>query len=109
MLQLQNIIDNLKKAKEKYSYNNIGIGIAGSYANGTACEGSDIDVVVNGDSTQIDVAEYIKNLFDIQVDVLWMDLLKKEDVELDNFLLSIGMEKNEDSVYKRVLREVIWI
>ena len=32
----------------------------------------------------MDVAEYIKNLFNIPVDILWLELLKEDDEELES-------------------------
>ena len=107
MITLEKIKEQLEPLYIKYD--NIKIGIAGSYANGTQHENSDIDIVLEGDSTRQDIAEYIKSLFDIEVDVLWLDLMLEEDKEMDKFLLSIGLDKNEESIYKTVMREVIWI
>lgn len=49
------------------------MGIADSYVNGTQKLSSDIDVVIAGDSMRVDIMEYIKSLFDITVDMLWLD------------------------------------
>ncbi len=57
---------------------------AGSGANNSATANSDIDVVIDGDSMRMDVAEYIKNLFNIPVDILWLELLKEDDEELES-------------------------
>ncbi len=70
---------------------------------------SDIDVVMEGDSMRVDIIEYIKSLFDITVDVLWVDLMKKEDDELDRFAVANGLPINKYSAYKTVMQEVRWI
>lgn len=101
------ILNLLKSVYNKYD--GVRIGLAGSYANNSATADSDIDVVIDGDSMRMDVAEYIKNLFNIPVDILWLELLKKDDEELDEFALSIGVPKNEYSVYKTIAREVEWV
>ena len=82
-MKLNDIIAILKQVYNKYD--NIRLGIAGSYVNGTQKLSSDIDVVIEGDSMRVDIMEYIKSLFDITVDVLWIELMKKEDDELDRF------------------------
>ncbi len=51
----------------------------------------------------------IKSLFDITVDVLWVDLMKKEDDELDRFAVANGLPINKYSAYKTVMQEVRWI
>lgn len=107
MLNHSEITNKLRNVYNKYD--NIKLGLAGSYANDTATPNSDIDVVIDGDSMRIDIAEYIKGLFSIPVDVLWLDLLKEDDEELDKFAVSIGIPKNEYSVYKTIVKEVEWI
>ena len=104
-MTLQNIISTLKTVYNKYP--NIKLGIAGSYARGEQHKNSNIDVVIIGDSTRMDIMEYIKGLFKTDVDVLWLDLLEQEDKELDSFALQNGMNINPYSVYKNVLRDVI--
>lgn len=106
-MNLNTIIEILKTVYNKYD--NIKLGIAGSYANGTQHEGSDIDIVIDGDSMRVDIMEYIKSLFKIPVDVLWVDLMKKEDDELDKFALENDLPINPYSVYKTVMQEVRWI
>lgn len=106
-MKMNEIIAILKQVYNKYD--NIKLGIAGSYANDTQQASSDIDVVIEGDSMRIDIMEYIKSLFDISVDVLWVDLMKKEDDELDRFAIENGLPINKYSVYKTVMQEVRWI
>ncbi len=106
-MKLDDIIKALRQVYTKYD--NIRLGIAGSYANGTQNLSSDIDIVIDGDSMQVDIMEYIKSLFKITVDVLWLDLMKKEDEELDKFAVENGLPINEYSAYKTVMQEVKWI
>lgn len=106
-MKINDIISVLKQVYNKYD--NIKLGIAGSYANGTEKSSSDIDVVIDGDSMRVDIMEYIKGLFDSTVDVLWVDLMKQEDEELDRFAVENGLPVNKYSAYKTVMREVRWI
>lgn len=107
MLVMHDIIKELTKVYDKYD--NVKIGIAGSYANNTATEDSDLDIVLDGDSMRMDIALHIKKLFVITVDVLWVDLMKEEDEELDALALKYGLPINQSSVYKTVMNEVIWV
>lgn len=107
MLSLETIKNTLKPLYNQYD--NIRIGIAGSYANHMETEASDLDIVIDGDSTRLDIMEQIKNLFNIQVDVLWVSLMQQEDEELDAFAREHKLPVNEYSVYKTVMHEVIWI
>lgn len=106
-MKLNDIISKLRTAYTKYD--NIRLGIAGSYANGTQQDNSDIDIVIDGDSMRVEIMEYIKGLFDVAVDILWVDLMKKEDDDLDQFALANDLPVNQYSVYKTVMREVKWI
>lgn len=106
-MQLNDIIGILKQVYSKYD--NIKLGIAGSYANNTQNTSSDIDVVIEGDSMRVDIVDYIKSLFDITVDVLWVDLMKKEDEALDRFAKENRLPINKYSAYKTIMQEVRWI
>ena len=106
-MKLNDIISILQTAYEKYD--NIKLGVAGSYVNGTQREDSDIDIVIDGDSTRTDIMYYIKSLFDMAVDILWVDLMRKEDEELDRFALDNDLPINQFSVYKTVMQEVRWV
>lgn len=110
MIKLIHHVEILNRLKSVYSkYDGVRVGLAGSYANNAATENSDIDVVIDGDSMRMDIAEYIKNLFNVPVDILWLELLKQDDEEMDRFALSIGLPENEYSVYKTIKREVEWV
>lgn len=51
--------------------------------------------MVDTNTLTIDTMEMLKKAFKpIKTDVLITELLKDEDIELDNFLLSIGLSKN---------------
>ena len=106
-MNLNDIMSTLRKVYDKYS--GIRLGIAGSFANGTQKPGSDIDVVVDGDSMRVDIMEYIKSQFQYEVDVLWVELMKQEDEEMDKFALENDLPINKFSVYKTVMQEVLWV
>ena len=84
-------------------------GLGDVYKRQTQTSSSDVDIVIDGDSMQVDIMEYIKSLFKITVDVLWVDLMKEEDEKLDKFALDNNLPINEYSVYKTVMQEVKWI
>lgn len=107
MLKLEDILKILNTVCNKYD--NIRVGVAGSYANGTQTPNSDIDIVIDGDSTQVEIMEFVKSLFEITVDVLWVDLMQKEDNELDQLAIDFDLPINNNSVYKTVMREVVWV
>ena len=106
-MNLDDIMSTLRKVYDKYS--GIRLGIAGSFANGTQKPGSDIDVVIDGDSMRVDIMEYIKSQFQYEVDVLWVELMKQEDEEMDKFALENDLPINKFSVYKTVMQEVLWV
>lgn len=107
MLSYLEIENKLKSVYQKYG--NVRVGVAGSYANCTAKDSSDVDVVIDGDSMRMDIEQYIKSLFNIPVDVLWLELLEEDDRRLDELALSVGIPKNKYSVYKTILKEVKWV
>lgn len=106
-MDLNDIMSTLRKVYDKYS--GIRLGIAGSFANGTQKPDSDIDIVIDGDSMRVDIMEYIKSQFQTEVDVLWVELMKREDEEMDKFALENDLPINKFSVYKTVMQEVLWV
>lgn len=105
----EDILHQLMSLKEDEQLGNYRLGLAGSYARGTNGAASDIDIVVDSDGIPVSYMERMKAYFkDLDVDVLCLGLLKKEDMELDDFLKEMGLPINNDSVYKNVLREVVW-
>lgn len=109
MQEWNSILDKLKLlALEMPAYR---FGIAGSIARGTQSKNSDIDIIVDTDSMPLVDIEFIKNYFNSNraVDVLLLGLLQKEDEELDSFAISMGLPINDESVYKTVIEEVIWV
>ena len=107
MLELNEIIEILKSIALKYS--DFKLGVAGSYANGKQHMNSDLDIVIDGDSTRLDIENAIKSKFNINVDILWVELMRQEDEELDAFSLENGLSINEHSVFKTVMNEVKWV
>lgn len=102
------ILGILSKMKHNRFYN-IKMGLAGSYARGDNTDSSDIDIVVDTDLMPITDMDYIKSSFyGIDVDVLLLGLLKQEDEEMDNFFKEMDLPTNDESVYKNVLKEVVW-
>ncbi len=107
MLSYTEIENKLKSVYKKYG--NVRVGVAGSYANNTAKDSSDVDIVIDGDSMRMDIEQYIRSLFSIPVDVLWLELLEEDDRRLDELALSIGIPQNKYSVYKTIMEEVKWV
>lgn len=106
MLALNDIFTELTKLEEKLG--GIKMGVAGSYARGTATEDSDIDIVVDYDMLDFYQIDMIKDSFDRPVDVIQLPLLKEEDERLDKIAQSFGSEINDESAYKNICKEVIW-
>ena len=101
----------------KFDYAKYGIkrvGLAGSYANGTATEKSDVDIVLDSEIEDESIEcieairEFIKKNFRKKSDVMYLVELEEEDKELDELCKIAGISINKDSVYKTIVREVIW-
>ena len=102
------ILKTISRIKHDKFYN-LKIGLAGSYAGGDNKASSDIDIVVDTDLLTISDMDYIKSRFyGADVDVLLLGLLKQEDEEMDDFFKEMNLPINDESVYKNVLKEVVW-
>ena len=93
---------------------NFRFGYAGSYAKGVAKKDSDLDIVVEG-SRELSGDEYFKiynklrELLHIKFDIVDLLALKKDDSEMDQMLLDMGLAINDSSAYKTMKREAIWM
>ncbi|AWI06716.1 nucleotidyltransferase domain-containing protein [Clostridium drakei] len=114
-LAKEQILDILKDIKKNSILSNIKIGLAGSFARGTNMKSSDIDIVLSYDLDRDDadllilVEEYINKKCGYKVDVLHLERLAIEDEELDNHAKSLDLPINDESAYKSILKDVIWI
>lgn len=106
----QDILRKIKEINGLSDFCNYQMGLAGSYARDEAGSDSDIDIVVNTDALTVENIEFIRDMFNpTPVDVLQLKLLEEEDKKMDAFLVSIGAEENEFSIYKSVKEDVIWV
>lgn len=107
MLELADILQFLDSLKFRTT-----LGVAGSYARGSAKTRSDIDIVSDSDMLTLEELEFIskavKNRFNKNCDIIQLPLLKKEDEELDAYAASRGLGHNDHSVYKNIVKEVVW-
>jgi len=55
------------------------------------------------------VYENMEELCSNGIDVIWLELLAEEDKELDKIAIEITGEVNEESMYKNIEKDVIWI
>lgn len=102
-------LNKIKALKQSNIIDGIRVGLAGSVVRNEATEDSDIDLVVDSDMLDLETIEQIKEFFSpFEVDVVSLGLLKEYDEELDNMLISQGLEANEFSAYKEISREVVW-
>lgn len=101
------ILEELKHISRDYP--GIKFGLAGSYARNEESSDSDIDIVVDTDMLTIEQINHIKEKFGIEVDIVQLKLLESEDLELDQFLIAHDLPVNNDSAYKSISREVIWV
>jgi len=106
--QILEKLESFKKIPELSEYR---FGLAGSYVRGDDTEESDIDIVVDTGILSVNSIFLIKDIIwnDDHVDVLLLDALRKEDEDLDELCKDMGLEIDEESPYKNIVREVLWI
>ena len=107
MPSVEMILNSLSVLNLKYKF-----GVAGSYARGTAKKKSDIDIVVDTDILDLVDIELIKKTllknFGKKSDVICLKLLEKEDKELDELAISVGLTPNDESAFKSIIKQIIW-
>ncbi len=108
-LSKDKIVEIIKSNSNNELLNGLKIGLAGSYSRDEQSKNSDIDIVIDGDSTRVQAGEFIQSLFEKETDILWLELLKEEDKELDKICIEACGEPNKESVYKTIIKDVRWI
>ncbi len=106
---IRKVFDSLKALRLGYRF-----GYAGSYATGQAKENSDLDVVVEGQETISSEAYFLiyhtlKKVLNIKFDIVDLTALKEDDQIMDKKLLEIGLEVNDSSAYKTMIKEAVWM
>lgn len=89
-------------------------GIAGSFARNEQTDKSDVDIIVSGER-MLSVEDYnkiyrylLENL-GIEFDLLNLEALEEEDKDFDNMLIDMELDINDESVYKNIKKEVVWV
>lgn len=102
------ILEKLSEIKKNINKGNIKLGLAGSYVRGEETEDSDIDIVVDYDMLSIEDIDYISSCFDIDVDVVQLPILKKEDEEYHEYIKANNMMEDDYTYYTSIVSEVVW-
>lgn len=114
-LTKEQVLDILNDIKKNSLLSNTKVGLAGSFARGTNRKSSDIDVVLSYeiDTDDTDLLMFVKDCIkkecDYKIDVVHLERLAIEDEELDNHVKSLDLPINDESAYKNILKDVIWI
>lgn len=96
------------------------VGFAGSYANGVNKKASAIDIVLklkeDNDKSKIGsldlnyfISQFMESAYSNKYRILWLDLLEDDEIKVVDFMRSIGVEANPESVYTNIVGEVQWI
>ncbi len=105
----KDILDRLQKISRTPEFAGYKFGLVGSYARGEETPESDIDILVDRHDMTLENMELLRGYFkDNDIDILCTGLLAEEDRELDAFLQAHNLPINDESVYKSVVRDVVW-
>ncbi len=95
------------------------VGLAGSFATGLNKKNSSIDIVLklkDGENKShigsINTSAFIYRecapVFYNTVQILWLDLLEKEELKTQNYVREAGLDNNPFSVYSNVVADTVW-
>lgn len=109
LADIKKVFDCLQELSLGYRF-----GYAGSYAKGQAGEDSDLDIVVEGQDTLSSDAYFaiydaLKRILTIKFDIVDLKALAQDDQMMDKKLLELGLAANDDSAYKTMRREAVWM
>ena len=114
------VVDLVQHLSECDFLSEFKIGVAGSYVQGLNKKGSSIDIVLalkeGGNEDMIgnlDVNKFIHNFmeesYNNKINIIWLDLLQKDEEELIKYMASEGVEANPESAYTNIVAEVRWV
>lgn len=114
------VLDMLYELSANPKFSDFRIGVAGSYAMGTNKKGSSIDLVLKlkdgCDESKIGSLSVIESIhsalksdYSNKLQVIWLDLLEKDEEKLLNFLRTEGIELNPESAYTNIVDKVVWV
>lgn len=114
------VIDLLHTIAEVPELQPFKIGVAGSYADGTNKKSSSIDIVLKlkeGEDPALigayHLVEKIRNVtcnvYSNKLQVIWLDLLEKDEEELIEFSRMNGIEANPESAYTNIVECLRWL
>lgn len=114
------VLDMLTELHENSLFSDFRIGVAGSYAVGNNKAGSSIDLVLKlkdgcdkdkiGSLSIIDsIHSVIKDDYSNKLQVIWLDLLEKDEEKLLEFMRTQGIELNPESAYTNIVEHVSWV
>ena len=95
--------------------NSVRIGLFGSYSRNEQKEDSDIDIVYSVDKSLNSFNEiqfFIEKCLEKYTndfDIIWLELLEEDDKKMDSYFEKEGLGVNENSPYKELLKDVIWV
>ncbi len=118
MMQIQNREDAIKLIRgfqKEDGEGAIRLGLAGSFSRNTPGPNSDLDIVIEYDTSSDDIVAfskrlkaYVEAMTDRKYDIVWLNQLKRQEEEQQKLMLSLGIVDNH-SAYQTILRDVIWV
>lgn len=95
------------------------VGATGAFMENTMKKSSSVDIVLklkeDGDEDLIgsisllrSIKNYLGTYYHNKFNILWLDLLSKEEESLIEFVQSEGLEANPESVYTNVVDSLKW-
>lgn len=110
------LVENLAKQDFLQEFH---VGATGSFMENTMKKSSSVDIVLklreDGDKDLIgsisllkSIHNYLSTYYHHKFNVLWLDLLVKDDEHLVEYVMAEGMEPNPESVYTNVVDSLKW-
>lgn len=112
-------LDLINELAEKPELSSFEVGLTGSYATYMNKKSSPIDIVLKlkegMDETLIGSMEIVelihnatKNLYSNKLQIIWLDLLEKDEEDMISYAQRHGMEANPISAYTNIVESIKW-
>lgn len=112
-------MDLIQQLSEHEELENFDIGLGGSFVVDLNKKNSPIDIILRvkdkvdmklvGAVEYVDfIQRYMSNIYSNKFQVVWLDLLERDEISLIEFMKDMGLEANPESAYTNIVENVKW-
>lgn len=116
----QEAVEIIANLAEQSFMKDFQVGLTGSFVKGTHKKASSIDIVLKlkseGEKHLVGnmaltnkILNFLGGYYHHKFNIMWLDLLAKDEEDIVSFIQEEGVEANPESVYTNVVEDLQWV